>query len=105
MPVTRAPTRRSVRADFPHTAPTLGVWRKTAYQGRDARSVVWESIAWPKTGNEPRARGDVGSVALWLGTNTARLGPGSSSDFAYSLARHNNCHAPVPPAGAKLLVG
>jgi hypothetical protein len=28
MPVTRHPPRRSVRADFPHTAPTSGVWRR-----------------------------------------------------------------------------
>ena len=31
MPVTRHPPHRSVRADFPHTAPTSGVWRHSAY--------------------------------------------------------------------------
>jgi hypothetical protein len=105
MPVTRHPPRRSVRADFPHTAPTLGVWRRIAYQGTGARYVAWASIAWPKTGNATKACGRVGSVALWHGTSTARLGPGSSSDSAYCLARRNNCNAHGLPAEAMLRGG
>ena len=47
MPVTRHPPHRSVRADFPHTAPTSGVWRKIAYRDTDARfvAVPGDSIA------------------------------------------------------------
>ena len=105
MPVTRHPPRRSVRADFPHTAPTLGVWRQIAYQDTDARYMAWESIAWPKTGSATKAYDGVGSVALGRGTSTARPGPGSSSDSAYSLAHRNNCNAPGPPAEATLRGG
>src|SRR5262249_29504471 len=37
------PPHRSVRAAFPHTALTSGVWRGSARQDTDARSWAWVS--------------------------------------------------------------
>ena len=37
------PPHRSQRAELPHWAPTLGIWRKSAVQAKDARRERWEA--------------------------------------------------------------
>ena len=43
MPVARHPPRRSIRAEFPHTAPILDEWRQNERRETDAECVVGEA--------------------------------------------------------------
>jgi len=40
--VSSSPPHRSLRADFPHKAPLMRIWRKSAFQDRDAVESVAE---------------------------------------------------------------
>jgi len=43
MPVAQHPPHRSVRAEFPHTAPISDEWRRNERQDMDAERVVQEA--------------------------------------------------------------
>jgi hypothetical protein len=54
--VAQSPPHRSVRADFPHTALILDVWRQSVHSDTGAESVAMEATGWPEMQSAPRSR-------------------------------------------------
>src|SRR3990172_8076632 len=63
MLVARRPPHRFVRAEFPHTALTLGVWRRSGRWGKDVGCGVVRSIDSRVAGSVSSSAGCVGSDA------------------------------------------
>src|ERR1017187_2122909 len=61
---------RSVRADFPHTAPTLDEWRQSEPSNTDARCGRWESTGAPVGPCAPNRYGYAGSDGVTSAANT-----------------------------------
>src|ERR1019366_7825380 len=68
--VARSPPHRSVRADFPHTAPTLDEWRQSGHSDTDARCGRWESTGAPVGPCAPNRYGYAGSDGVTSAANT-----------------------------------
>src|SRR5436853_5575626 len=88
--VTRRPPHRSVRAEFPHTAPTSDTWRRSARWDADVGSSHSESIDRPTARTVPRSSGLAGSVAEARGTSARSPETESYSDCPYCRGLHSS---------------
>jgi len=68
--VARYPPHRSVRADFPHTAPTLDGWRQSEHSDMGARCGRWESTGAPVAPCAPSRYGFAGSAGATPAAST-----------------------------------
>jgi hypothetical protein len=76
--IASCPPYRSVRAELPHTAPTLDGWRRSALQGKDAGHEDEVSIVRRLDGCVSSSGGCTGcDVQAWRATE-CRAGRGSS---------------------------
>ena len=91
MPVTQHPPYRSVRAALPHTAPTLGTWRRIARWDTGAGSEHGDSINRPVDRSAPRSDDACGSGDVAQRASVVSPGFGT-------LSRWPCCPGTRPPA-------
>jgi hypothetical protein len=90
------PPHRSVRAELPHTALTLGVWRRSERWDTDAESWVSESSDRRASRNAPTAAASVGYAAAKRTTRRERLACETNQERRCCQGWRGSCNNPAP---------
>src|SRR5260370_3711882 len=97
------PPHRSVRAELPHTALTVDVWRRNAGPGKDGPLGEAGSRCGPTDGTSATAAVSADCDGGALPTNCASPGRESSISAACCQAPQSSCNTPVPRSAATVL--